>query len=97
MRPLAKTRSSDPAKGGPSAASQLGTMPRSARKHFVKAGRAPLVEINVAQSERIADHRDGGEAHGRGSDDRREQDAEDGIKDARGDGHAERVIDEGEE
>src|ERR1700687_5972148 len=52
---------------------------------------------DLAQAKSVAYHRHGAECHGRAGDDWAQEQAEDGIENTRGHGHAERVIDEGEE
>ena len=51
----------------------------------------------MAEAEGVGDYGDGAEAHGGGGEDGAEQQAEEWIEDAGGDGHADGVVDEGEE
>ena len=55
------------------------------------------LQLEVAEAEGVGDYADGTEAHGGGGEDGAEQDAEEGVEDAGGDGDSEGVVDEGEE
>src|SRR5262245_32789985 len=59
-------------------------------------GRPPS-EPRLAQAQRVADDRDGAQAHGRAGDHRTEDDPEDRVEHARRDRDADDVVDEGEE
>src|SRR5258708_2381118 len=59
--------------------------------------RLPWLELDAAQTKRVADDRNRAEAHGGRREHGIEQEAERGIENAGGDGNPERVVHEGEE
>src|ERR1043166_1732015 len=78
-----------------SSSSQPATRARSPRSGSSLETRA--LQRHAPQPQGVGNYRHRAETHGGGSDHRAEKNAEGGIQDARGNRHADRVVEEGEE